>query len=158
MQKRENGSVSRESPCRPDEHIFKEVRNVYYMNIDGTGRTKVADNARQPCWGPDGKTIAYTQFLAALDFMIGPGKEIVVAGDSDNAVTQEMLETIQKRFMPNKIMLLKHPGERGKRLVALSSFAEALTPLDNKPTVYVCEQYACKTPVTDIKELEKVLQ
>jgi len=37
----------------------KKVRNVYYINIDGTGRIKVADNARQPCWGPDSKTIAY---------------------------------------------------------------------------------------------------
>ena len=36
-----------------------KVRNVYYMNIDGTGRVKVADNAREPCWSPDGKTIAY---------------------------------------------------------------------------------------------------
>jgi len=34
-----------------------KVRSVYYMNIDGTGRVKVA--ARQPCWSPDGKTIAY---------------------------------------------------------------------------------------------------
>ncbi|MHC4087569.1 MAG: TolB family protein [Planctomycetota bacterium] len=37
----------------------KKVRNIYYINIDGTGRVKVADNARQPCWGPDAKTIAY---------------------------------------------------------------------------------------------------
>jgi hypothetical protein len=37
----------------------RKMRNVYYMNIDGTGRVKVADNARQPCWGPDSKTIAY---------------------------------------------------------------------------------------------------
>ena len=37
----------------------KKVRNVYYINIDGTGRVKVADNARQPCWGPDSETIAY---------------------------------------------------------------------------------------------------
>ena len=36
-----------------------KIRNVYYMNIDGTGRLKVADNARQPCWSPDSKTIAY---------------------------------------------------------------------------------------------------
>ncbi|UCC99990.1 MAG: PD40 domain-containing protein [Phycisphaerales bacterium] len=36
-------------------------RNVYYMNIDGTGRVKVAENARQPCWSPDGKMIAYTE-------------------------------------------------------------------------------------------------
>jgi len=37
----------------------KKIRNVYYMNIDGSGRTKVAENARQGCWSPDGKTIAY---------------------------------------------------------------------------------------------------
>ena len=37
----------------------KKVRNIYYINIDGSGRVKVADNARQPCWGPDAKTIAY---------------------------------------------------------------------------------------------------
>lgn len=34
-------------------------RNVYYMNLDGTGRTKIADNATQPCWNPDGTVIAY---------------------------------------------------------------------------------------------------
>lgn len=43
-----------------DERIGnKKIRNVYYMNVDGTGRTKVAENARQACWGPDSKTIAY---------------------------------------------------------------------------------------------------
>jgi Tol biopolymer transport system component len=36
-----------------------KVRSVYYMNVDGTNRVKVADNAREPCWGPDSKTIAY---------------------------------------------------------------------------------------------------
>ncbi len=37
----------------------KKARNICYINIDGSGRIKVADNARQPCWSPDGKTIAY---------------------------------------------------------------------------------------------------
>lgn len=37
----------------------RKVRNVYYMNIDGTERLKVAENARQPCWSSDGKKIAY---------------------------------------------------------------------------------------------------
>ncbi len=36
-----------------------KVRNIYYMGIDGTGRVKVADHAREPCWSPDGRTIAY---------------------------------------------------------------------------------------------------
>jgi Tol biopolymer transport system component len=46
--------------CVADEMAGgRKVRNVYYMNVDGSGRVKVADNARQPCWGPDSKTIAY---------------------------------------------------------------------------------------------------
>ena len=36
-----------------------KTRSVYYMNIDGSNRVLVARNARQPCWGPDGKNIAY---------------------------------------------------------------------------------------------------
>lgn len=36
-----------------------KIRNVYYMNLDGTGRTLVATNARQPCWKADSTAIAY---------------------------------------------------------------------------------------------------
>jgi TolB protein len=36
-----------------------KVRNVYYMNSDGSGRVKIADNGREPCWSPDGTQIAY---------------------------------------------------------------------------------------------------
>jgi Tol biopolymer transport system component len=36
-----------------------KVRSMYYMNLDGTGRVKVAHNARQACWSPDSGTIAY---------------------------------------------------------------------------------------------------
>ena len=36
-----------------------KVRSVYYMNLDGTGRTLVANNARQAFWNPDGTVIAY---------------------------------------------------------------------------------------------------
>ncbi len=36
-----------------------KVRSVYVMNVDGTGRRKIAHKARWPCWSYDGKTIAY---------------------------------------------------------------------------------------------------
>ncbi len=36
-----------------------KIRNVYYMNLDGSGRTQVAKNARQQCWNGDGTVLAY---------------------------------------------------------------------------------------------------
>jgi len=35
------------------------VRNLYVMKVDGSGRAKIADNAREPCWSADGKSVAY---------------------------------------------------------------------------------------------------
>lgn len=35
------------------------LRSVYYMNADGTGRTLIAEKARQPCWSPDSGTVAF---------------------------------------------------------------------------------------------------
>ena len=37
----------------------KKVRNLYLMNIDGSGRKKIADNAREPCWKDDSSEIAF---------------------------------------------------------------------------------------------------
>ena len=37
----------------------KRQRNLYYIRADGSGRTKVADNAREPCWNGDSTEIAY---------------------------------------------------------------------------------------------------
>ena len=35
------------------------VRSIWVMDMDGQNRKHVADHARQPCWSPDGQTIAY---------------------------------------------------------------------------------------------------
>ena len=36
-------------------------RNVYYRNLDGTGRRLVVTNGRDPCWTSDGRAIVYTK-------------------------------------------------------------------------------------------------
>lgn len=34
-------------------------RNVYLMNMDGSGRIRVAEAGRDPCWSADGKSLVY---------------------------------------------------------------------------------------------------
>jgi hypothetical protein len=99
----------------------------------------------------------YTQFLGALDFLIGPGREIVIAGDPEDEGTQSMLRTVQRRFLPNKVVLLRPGGEEGRRLAALAPYTESMGPVDGRPAAYVCEGYACRRPVTDPASLEAEL-
>ncbi len=44
--------------CEEGEGKAKR-RNVYFMNMDGSGRTRVTEAGRDPCWTPDGKRIVY---------------------------------------------------------------------------------------------------
>jgi len=37
----------------------EKVRNLYVMEVDGSKRTKIADNSREPCWSGDGSKIAF---------------------------------------------------------------------------------------------------
>ena len=41
----------------------KTIRSVVYMNVDGSGRTPIAEKVRQPCWSPDGTRIAFVTQL-----------------------------------------------------------------------------------------------
>lgn len=101
--------------------------------------------------------MAYTQLLAALDFMAGPSLEIVIAGDPSLDTTHAMLGAVRRRFLPNKVLLLRPEGAEGKRLAALSPFVEPMRPVDHQPAVYLCEQYSCRKPITRVSELESAL-
>ena len=101
--------------------------------------------------------MAYTQLLVALDFMVGPSQEIVMAGDPASETMRDMLNVIQRKFLPNKVVLMRPDGAEGKRLATLSPFVGPMQPVDHYPTVYLCEQYSCKKPITKISELKTVL-
>ena len=102
--------------------------------------------------------IAFTQLLAALDFGVGPNREIVISGDPALDDTQNMIHTIYKRFLPNKVLLFRPQGSDGKRLAGLSPFTEFMTPVNHRPTVFVCEQYTCQAPISGVGQLEAVLR
>ena len=102
--------------------------------------------------------MAYTQLLIALDFMIGLSQEIVVVGDPSLTNTQAMIHAVQRRFLPNKVLLVRLQGAEGKKLASLSPFVEAMSSINNQPTAYVCENYTCKTPIQDVDALKAILK
>ena len=105
-----------------------------------------------------GSPMAYSQLLIGVDFMLGPSREIVIAGGPDEKITRDMVAVVQRIFLPNKILLLHPGGEAGEKLSALSPLVVDRKPIDGQPTVYLCKGYACKTPLTDVGALKTALQ
>ena len=102
--------------------------------------------------------MAYTQFLIAVDFMLGPSQEIVIAGDPGLEESREMIAFVQRSFLPNKVLLFRAEGDAGRKLLALSPFVGGMRPLNKRPTVYLCENYTCQTPLTDLAALQATLK
>jgi hypothetical protein len=100
----------------------------------------------------------FAQLLIAVDFAIGPTKEIVITGELDDDTTQEMLRAIRERFIPNKVVILHPEGEEGKVIGEIVPFVEDMNKIGGKAAAYVCENYACKSPTTDVGELIIYLQ
>ena len=101
--------------------------------------------------------MGYTHLLSAVDFIAGPAQEIVIAGDPAHKATKCMIRAVQEKFLPNKVVLFYNDGPEGKRLEALSPFVKGMAPVNQEPTAYVCEQYACRTPVTKADRLDSLL-
>ncbi len=97
----------------------------------------------------------YTQFMCALDFALGPTKEIVIAGEPDQKDTQQILQEIGKRFLPRKVLLLN--SLKDKSLGEIAGFVKEQKPIENKATVYICENYACKAPANEINKIIQLL-
>ena len=118
-----------------------------------TGRTQLEELAAGTFRSHSGTVAknpsAHTQLLAALDFAFGPSYEIVIAGDPAAEDTQAMLRGFRSRFVPHKVLLQRPLGE-APPITELSPFT--LSQSTKKAAVaYVCLDYACKLPTTDLE-------
>ena len=101
--------------------------------------------------------LGYTQLMIALDFGIGPSYEVVIVGDSTAPDTKAMLKAIRARFVPNKVVILRPTEEESPEIIRLAGYTRYQSSIDGKATAYVCLNYICKTPTTDIEEMLELL-
>ena len=100
---------------------------------------------------------ALPQMLVAFDFLKTAPRQIVVAGDRGEERVQELFGEIGKHFLPHAIVLLADGAEGQSFLAEKNEAIRAMTPIDGKPAVYICENFTCKAPVTDVSALRELL-
>jgi len=100
--------------------------------------------ARQPT--------GFGRLLGVLDAFLAPSQEVAIIGDPVDAATQALLAAVRRRYLPHTVVALAQPGEE-----SMLPLLQGRGLVDGLPAAYVCENYACRLPVTDAEALAKLL-
>jgi len=100
----------------------------------------------------------FAQWLSALDFALAPVREIAIAVSDASPAAEEpggrdLLSVVRSGFRPHQVVASGSP-EAG----AIVPLLRERSPLDGRPTAYVCRGFACELPVTDAAALAAQLQ
>ncbi len=100
---------------------------------------------------------AMPQMMVALDFSLAKPKQIVIAGKPNSADTRAMLDAVCENFIPDKILLLADGGSGQAFLGRHLEFIQDVKMQGGKATAFVCEDYVCQLPTTDVQVLRKLI-
>jgi uncharacterized protein YyaL (SSP411 family) len=99
--------------------------------------------------------LGYSYWLNALDFYLSKPLEVVVAGQPQSLLTQELASVLNSEWRPNLILAAFVPGV-SESLDNLPLFAGRKL-MNGKPAVYICRDNTCLAPITRVDELTKAL-
>ncbi|GAA0590134.1 thioredoxin domain-containing protein [Virgibacillus siamensis] len=85
---------------------------------------------------------AGTHFIQSVLISEYPSKEVVVLGDEN-----ELTNQLQQNFTPDISLLV---SDNPETLSDAAHFASEYRKVDNKTSIYICENFTCHQPVTDI--------
>lgn len=88
--------------------------------------------------------------LSALEFYLRQTKEVVIIGPKDN----EMAREVHRAYLPNAVFVLSTDADADSEPIPLLKGRQII---DAKATAYVCENFVCQRPVTDVADLRALL-
>lgn len=98
--------------------------------------------------------IEYTYMLTALDYYLSPRREIVFICNEQDC--SKFIKALWLRFIPDKITLVCNPDSR-KDLERITPIVKDKRLIDGKTSVYICENYTCRAPITSIEDFLRYL-
>jgi hypothetical protein len=97
------------------------------------------------------------QMLIALSWSSSKPKQVVIAGKTDDAATRAMLREVHRHFVPHEVLILADGGAGQQFFGDRVEFMRSVGETEGKPTAYVCENFVCQLPTTDLKTLANLL-
>jgi uncharacterized protein YyaL (SSP411 family) len=97
------------------------------------------------------------QMLVALAWSRSKPKQVVIAGKPGDAATAAMLREVHRHFVPHRLLILADGGAGQQFFADRVEFMKSVAETNNQPTAYVCENFVCQLPTTDLKTVAALL-
>jgi len=95
---------------------------------------------------------AFSGWLCAIDFGLGPQLQLAIAGAPDLPAFHDLAAVANRRFLPNLVMAGGVPAASG-----MPRLMGERTILEGRPTAYLCRGFACRLPTLSPSELARQL-
>ena len=83
-------------------------------------------------------------------------RELLIVANSLDSETKDSIKMFRSKYLPNTVILLKTPfNEKG--LIKISPWIKEHFAINGKPTFYVCKNFSCARPTTNIKSALNLL-
>jgi uncharacterized protein YyaL (SSP411 family) len=69
-----------------------------------------------------------------------------------------MLEALQSRFIPNKVTVFRPTEIESPPIDSLAEYVKYQVSLDGKATAYVCMNFACQEPTTEVDKMLELIK
>jgi len=68
-----------------------------------------------------------------------------------------MARCVHLRYLPRRVLIVLDPGIRDSFLRGRRQSVGSFTQVDGRVTAYVCDNFTCSLPVTDVTALDMLL-
>jgi uncharacterized protein YyaL (SSP411 family) len=101
--------------------------------------------------------VGVPQMLVAYEFSGAKPKQIILVGERDAPDTRRLVRALHSRFVPNRIVLLVDAESRPAIARYLPVVAD-MQAIGGRASAYVCENYSCRLPTSDVDAFAQLLQ
>ncbi len=94
----------------------------------------------------------YAQWLCALDFAQSEPKAVAIVGEPELPDTKQLLDIVFAAYRPHQVVALARQG-----VASAVPLLEGRSQVDGHPTAYVCRDFVCLLPTSDLALLAEQL-
>ncbi|NKB82188.1 MAG: DUF255 domain-containing protein [Nitrospirales bacterium] len=97
---------------------------------------------------------AFAKSLMALELLLNGPVELALVGTPTDPHCQELRHVINQAYIPNRILAWHHPDDPESTHPLL----KGKTLVNGQAALYVCRNFACQTPITDVEHIAAALE